>query len=321
VARQVPWLRILAEGFAIVVSILLAFGIQAWWEQRQQRGREQEMLSGLAADFSSTLSQLHRQIVANEDRQGLLLALETMTDAELRAIPEDSVNLYEFALLGFGTFDARDGTLEALVASGDLGIIQDRRLREELMAWQSLVGDITEETDLFLSTVGSLRQRVSELGGPWRYPSASIHRGPAADLVMLVHDPELMGTARHKWLEVENYIEDLEGLVELADLVLREIDGQLTDSPPVAALRIVGLPDAGPARARGVEPVGLIATLADGSERNMTFLATWSSSDTSVFELRSGIVKGRAIGVGTSELCATLDEMRTCRAVTVLPGP
>jgi len=35
--RSVHWPRILAEGFAIVVSILLAFGIQAWWEGRQDR--------------------------------------------------------------------------------------------------------------------------------------------------------------------------------------------------------------------------------------------------------------------------------------------
>jgi hypothetical protein len=28
VTRSIPWPRILAEGFAIVVSILLAFGIQ-----------------------------------------------------------------------------------------------------------------------------------------------------------------------------------------------------------------------------------------------------------------------------------------------------
>jgi len=36
------WARVLAEGSAIVVSILLAFGIQAWWEERQERTEEAE---------------------------------------------------------------------------------------------------------------------------------------------------------------------------------------------------------------------------------------------------------------------------------------
>ena len=40
--RSIPWPRILAEGVAIVVSILLAFGIQAWWEDSQDRAEGME---------------------------------------------------------------------------------------------------------------------------------------------------------------------------------------------------------------------------------------------------------------------------------------
>ena len=36
-SRPIPWLRVFAEGAVIVVSILLAFGIDAWWEGRQER--------------------------------------------------------------------------------------------------------------------------------------------------------------------------------------------------------------------------------------------------------------------------------------------
>ncbi len=37
---QIPWLRVFVEGVVIVGSILLAFGIQAWWDERQERGEE-----------------------------------------------------------------------------------------------------------------------------------------------------------------------------------------------------------------------------------------------------------------------------------------
>ncbi len=41
--RQIRWLRVLVEGVVIVGSILLAFGIQAWWDGRQkQPGGAQE---------------------------------------------------------------------------------------------------------------------------------------------------------------------------------------------------------------------------------------------------------------------------------------
>ena len=34
--KKIPWLRVWVEGVVIVVSILLAFGIQAWWDERQE---------------------------------------------------------------------------------------------------------------------------------------------------------------------------------------------------------------------------------------------------------------------------------------------
>ncbi len=37
---QIQWPRFVIEGVVIVASILLAFGIEAWWENRQERQDE-----------------------------------------------------------------------------------------------------------------------------------------------------------------------------------------------------------------------------------------------------------------------------------------
>jgi hypothetical protein len=37
--RQIPWLRVFVEGVVIVGSILLALGLQAWWDPAQERAR------------------------------------------------------------------------------------------------------------------------------------------------------------------------------------------------------------------------------------------------------------------------------------------
>jgi len=52
VSRQIPWTRILVEGAVIVGSILLAFGIDAWWEGRSEAQAEQDILVSLEADFT-----------------------------------------------------------------------------------------------------------------------------------------------------------------------------------------------------------------------------------------------------------------------------
>ena len=49
--RQIPWLRIGAEGVAIVVSILLAFGILAAWESMQDRQSERRALQLIRGDL------------------------------------------------------------------------------------------------------------------------------------------------------------------------------------------------------------------------------------------------------------------------------
>ncbi len=46
---QIPWLRVFVEGVVIVGSILLAFGLQAWWEGRQERAEERQALEALAS--------------------------------------------------------------------------------------------------------------------------------------------------------------------------------------------------------------------------------------------------------------------------------
>ena len=52
----IPWKRLAIETIAIVSSILLAFAIDAWWNERNERQFEQETLVGLEAEYED-----HRQ--------------------------------------------------------------------------------------------------------------------------------------------------------------------------------------------------------------------------------------------------------------------
>ena len=65
--REISWPRILAEGGAIVVSILLAFGIEAWWQERQERIVEQEYLVAVLSDIDAVIAEVNRTIAGNEE--------------------------------------------------------------------------------------------------------------------------------------------------------------------------------------------------------------------------------------------------------------
>ena len=70
---QIHWPRILAEGAAIVISILLAFWIQAWWDERQERSNEVIVLQSLLDDLLAKQEGLER------DRKVTRVILESGT--------------------------------------------------------------------------------------------------------------------------------------------------------------------------------------------------------------------------------------------------
>mgnify|MGYP001816506488 CR=1 FL=1 len=66
-----PWIRLLAEGTAIVASILLAFGIDAWWGRIQRQGEAEVLLAGLHGEAAANLTTLRAgldSLSANQDR-------------------------------------------------------------------------------------------------------------------------------------------------------------------------------------------------------------------------------------------------------------
>jgi len=57
-SQNIPLKRLFAEGMAIIVSILFAFGIDAWWDGRQQKHDEIVLLQAILDDLTEKKSRL-----------------------------------------------------------------------------------------------------------------------------------------------------------------------------------------------------------------------------------------------------------------------
>ena len=131
---NIPWARITAEGAAIVVSILMAFAIQAWWEGRQDRQDEVVVLANLLEEF--------RDIRANladiQDFQAAILE-SAYRLAEISEDPDANVSEQELRKLlsdlqwlsSPSNFAAP--VLSAVIGRGDDRLISDRNLRARLV--------------------------------------------------------------------------------------------------------------------------------------------------------------------------------------------
>ena len=130
---EIRWNRILAEGTAIVVSILLAFWIQAWWDGKQQRLEEKVVLSHL-------LEQLREMQALRDGRERYLTAIldacrklldiarnadTSVTDREIDFLLNDTTYVG-------GSNSVEVIALESLFQGGNISKIEDTRITQQI---------------------------------------------------------------------------------------------------------------------------------------------------------------------------------------------
>jgi hypothetical protein len=148
--RQVPkdwrWGRVVAEGLLIVLSILLAFGIEAWWSERGERHYAVEALQGLRDDFVENLDRLASAKSEHVEIRDASVRLLAMTGPEADVtVPDLVMDTLVMALIGGPKAFPVTATYDALIASGRIELLESAALRRELARWSAAIADLREE--------------------------------------------------------------------------------------------------------------------------------------------------------------------------------
>ena len=196
---EIPWPRVFAESAAIVISILLAFGIQAWWEERLERIDETEQLARLHFEFTKNIERIDARVWESEILDACIEVFDLIEATQRRGgaeieVPESTVR----RLLTVPTFDADTPILNGLIRSGRLEIIEDGRILAPLATWERLLRDYTSfaerarrSLDLQLLPAISLRGDVGSvlMRSPIFYSEGAVQ--DTADYVTIRIDQEL----------------------------------------------------------------------------------------------------------------------------------
>ena len=143
--RSIPWQRIAVEGIAIVASILLAFAIDAWWNDRQQHESEQVVLQTLLDDLrvkQILLADMSRFTEAIVESAETLLRAASNKD---QMLIEDTID----QLIGDTWWTNNpalwdSAPLSQLVVGGNLSLISNIELVQELAALQVAIGRVKD---------------------------------------------------------------------------------------------------------------------------------------------------------------------------------
>jgi len=125
--QEIPWLRIGAESAAVVASILLAFAIDAWWVDGQERAEEQRLLVALRAEVQNNLLELDAQLVY---RNAVAESASTLLDAaagNIKLEPRD-LDRHLGSLTWWGGADWSTGVVTGLLQGGKLSLIENESL-------------------------------------------------------------------------------------------------------------------------------------------------------------------------------------------------
>ena len=124
----------LAEFLVVVIGVLVALAVSAWWQSQQDRALERRYLEQLDADLLSTESDMHDALTLLTARAVAAAKVQHAFCGERPA--SDAVLEKNLALPG-GTSRYRPvlGNIEALISSGDIGVIRSAPLRTALVSY------------------------------------------------------------------------------------------------------------------------------------------------------------------------------------------
>ena len=221
---SIPWLRVFAEGAVIVVSILLAFGIDAAWDERQERADERALLEDVRATLGEDLEGVRQELGAIESVADRLRTLIGQLEDGVPIgadLPEHQAVIS--GLDRFVVVKVRYGPFETLKARG-LDLISDQELRVRLTSlYEDAFPQLIEnsEIDQRLSREQVLPFQLDHLelasNGAW----LARDRSPATQSVAVT-------LARYRLRTLNNfYLPSFYVTIEQIEQVLEAIDSQL----------------------------------------------------------------------------------------------
>jgi len=228
-SKTIPWKRLAVEAAAIVISILMAFWIDAWWQDRSDQIRIKEYLSQVREDTLDNQRRLTEALQLEKGQQGvvqeILVALRSPAPMTL-----DSARKWTQLEPGFIWYsDPRllDGAISALVATGDINLVHNPRVKTSLINYlgqlKADMNEIDRGVNQFLIHESELL-RVFELA---RIPSTeSAKVALANELLSIQHDKTAAVVFRLLEKNITNRIWYLEQMLAATEELSSQLNTQ-----------------------------------------------------------------------------------------------
>jgi len=147
--RPIKYMRYaIGEIVLVVIGILIALQINTWNEERIEKRKEQSVLIGLHDTFSNNLENLNF-IITNSteafDASKKIMSLMGPSASDYTNTEVDSLMSH---MINYSTYDPSVGTLDDIINSGKLNIIQNKALKTNISNWSGILNDTKKDIQI-----------------------------------------------------------------------------------------------------------------------------------------------------------------------------
>jgi len=217
----------LIDGIVIIVSILIAFGLDAWWDGHSARKVEQAHLAALRVDFEQTRE--HLQEAIEHETRSVALARQLTAGAGIAPVVEGMLDSMMYELFSMPTFEPVQGAYHELLSSGELALIRDKPLRKALASWESRIDNYkTREKWLYdiwnLFIAPYLMQEISMMQ---IMPDSLLKDRPPnpfpRDHAVALNDRYFHNIVVHRWVAAADVLKSLGELRQANEQILEQL--------------------------------------------------------------------------------------------------
>ena len=138
----------IGEIILVVIGILIALSINTWNENRKDEKKEQLILKSLKVNLYENLKLLNLAEKATTDAYNASLNLHELITPNIGRVNKIEIDSLISTMFDYFSFDANSGTINEIINSGQLNIIQNEELKNQISNWSGIVDDTQRDVEI-----------------------------------------------------------------------------------------------------------------------------------------------------------------------------
>jgi hypothetical protein len=160
------WRAAIRDILLIVVSILIAFALDAWWDGQLERGREREHLRSLQVEFKLTRERLESSLERVNEAFDATTRIIGLFSPSPEPIDLESLSYLINESFNVALFAPQGGAVQAVIDSGELSLLRNPELKELLAQWPVVTNTLSDATAFQAANREQVVQRMVQSGFP-----------------------------------------------------------------------------------------------------------------------------------------------------------